>query len=120
MSHRVHIAEEQLKDHLNEREWTREDQEHFLHMIGRSALLNCQNALAVLEYQQATDERIEAEKEHDRWAIGRSFDIRPRVIPEEFFEERLPFPVIERPDIAQLDQSMFAPEHIQKRFEETI
>ncbi len=88
MSYRVNHHEEALIEHINEREWTQEDKEHFLHMIGRSALMSAQGVLTVLEFQQATDERIEAEKEFDRWAIAREMT------------------VIERTDTAQLDQTI--------------
>lgn len=88
MSHRRNEYLERLQEHMEEREWTNEDKEHFLHMIGHSALLSTQSALSVLEFQQLTDERIEAEKEHDRWAIAREMT------------------VIERTDTAQLDQTI--------------
>ena len=50
--------------------------------------MSAQGVLTVLEFQQATDERIEAEKEFDRWAIAREMT------------------VIERTDTAQLDQTI--------------
>lgn len=66
MSHRVNHYREHLIEHLTEREWSQEDIAHFTHMIGHSALMSYQGVLSILEYQQATDERIQAEKEHDR------------------------------------------------------
>ena len=90
MGHRVHIAEEQLKEHLVEREWDSKDIDGFLHMIGRSALLSCQTALHVLEIQGAIDARIQSERDFDAtfisgdgWGRGRG------VIPQDFFEQRL-------------------------------
>ena len=73
MSHRNDFYHEQLVDHITERDWSEEDKTHFLHMIGHSALMSEQGALSILEFQQATDERVQAEKEFDRWAIGRQF-----------------------------------------------
>lgn len=66
MSHRRNEYLERLQEHMDEREWTDADKEHFLHMVGHSALLSTQSALSVLEFQQLTDERIEAEKEYDQ------------------------------------------------------
>ena len=59
------LCHELLIHHLEERDWTEEDRLHFLRMVGRSTLLSAQSALAVLEFQQATDERIQAEKDYD-------------------------------------------------------
>lgn len=73
MSHRVNHYHEQLIEHLDERKWSDEDKQHFLHLIGHSALMSEQGALSILEFQQATDERVQAEKEFDRWAIGQQF-----------------------------------------------
>lgn len=81
-----HYAEA-LTEHLTERGWTPDDIAHFSHMVGHSALMSSQGALSVLEFQQATDERLAAEAQHDEWAIG-------------------PIPIIERPDAGQLDQSL--------------
>lgn len=136
MSYRVNHHEEALIEHINEREWTQEDKEHFLHMIGRSALMSAQGVLTVLEFQQATDERIEADKEHDRWAIGQEFG---EFTPEQFkateryqmcedgeFPEIPPVgwggglgkPVI--PETFFEDTSPFVSDHVQRRFEETL
>lgn len=65
MSHRVDHYRERMVEHLQAREWTQQDIEHFAHMVGHSALLSSESALFVLEFQQATDERIEAEKAFD-------------------------------------------------------
>lgn len=65
MSHRNNIWHERLQEHLNHREWSQEDKDHFAHMVGHSALMSEQGVLAVLEFQQATDERIQAEKDFD-------------------------------------------------------
>lgn len=78
MSHRVNHYHEQLIEHLDERKWSDEDKQNFLHMIGRSALMSTQGVLAVLEYQQATDERIEAERRFDEAFVPG--------IPQDFFE----------------------------------
>lgn len=66
MSHRVNHWHEALVEHLTEREWSEEDIAHFAHMIGHSALMSEQGVLSVLEFQQATDERIEAERQYDK------------------------------------------------------
>lgn len=92
MGHRVHIAEEQLKEHLVEREWDSKDIDGFLHMIGRSALLSCQTALHVLEIQGAIDARIQSERDFDDTFIPEEFRDRGSgrpVIPQDFFEQRL-------------------------------
>jgi len=106
MSHRRNEYLERLQEHLDEREWTTEDKEHFLHMVGHSALLSTQSALSVLEFQQITDERIQAEKDFDEtfvpgdgWGNGRG------VIPQSFFED---------------SSEAIDPGFIQGRFEETL
>ena len=91
MSHRRNEYLERLQEHMEEREWTEEDKEHFLHLVGHSALLSTQSALSVLEFQQATDERIEAEKKYDELFVC---------------------PVLERTEVAN--------DHFQQRFEETL
>lgn len=78
MSHRVNHYHEQLVEHLTQREWSDEDKQNFLHMVGRSALMSAQGVLSVLEYQQATDERIKAEKQFDEAFVPG--------IPQDFFE----------------------------------
>jgi len=95
MSHRRNEYLERLQEHMDEREWSEEDKEHFLHMVGHSALLSTQSALSVLEFQQLTDERIEAEKQHDQvfsgdgWGNGRGVPVIERtVIAQDFFEQR--------------------------------
>lgn len=80
MSHRRNEYLERLTDHMDEREWSSEDKEHFLHLVGHSALLSCQSALTVLEFQQATDERIQAEKDFDEAFVPK--------VPQDFFEQR--------------------------------
>lgn len=80
MSHRNDFHRERLVEHLQEREWTQEDIEHFTHMVGHSALLSSESAMFVLEFQQATDERIQAEKDYDEVFVPR--------IPEDFFQQR--------------------------------
>lgn len=69
MSHRRNEYLERLQEHMVEREWSEEDKDHFLHMVGHSALLSTESALHVLEFQQATDERIAAEKAFDETFI---------------------------------------------------
>lgn len=91
MSHRVNHHEQALLEHINEREWTQEDKDHFLHMIGRSALMSHEGVLRVLETQQQIDEQIQAEKRYDELFVC---------------------PQIERTDVAQ--------EYFQQRFEETL
>lgn len=80
MSHRNNFWHEQLNEHLERREWSEEDKAHFLHMVGHSALLSSESALSVLEFQQATDERIEAEKDFDEAFVPK--------VPQDFFEQR--------------------------------
>lgn len=85
MSHRRNEYLERLQEHMEEREWTTEDKEHFLHMVGHSAILSTQSALSVLEFQQLTDERIAAEKAFDRTFVP---DQCRGVIPQDFFQQR--------------------------------
>lgn len=80
MSHRVNHWHEALVEHLDQREWSEGDKVHFLHMIGHSALMSEQGVLSVLEFQQATDERIQAEKDFDEVFVPR--------VPQDFFEQR--------------------------------
>lgn len=92
MSHRVNHWHEALIDHVTEREWTDEDIAHLSHMIGHSALMSEQGVLAVLEFQQAIDERIEAEKQFDEVFVpgaqqGYGVDEVSR-IPEDFLQQR--------------------------------
>lgn len=65
MTHRVDHYREALAEHLTEREWHPKEVESFVTMIGRSALSSYQSALNILEYQQAVDEQVQAEKQHD-------------------------------------------------------
>lgn len=65
MSHRVNHWHEALIGHVTERDWSDEDIAHLSHMIGHSALMSEQGVLTVLEFQQATDERIQAERDFD-------------------------------------------------------
>jgi len=81
MGHRRDEYHERVLENLEEREWTQEDKDHFFHMIGHSALMSNQGVLAVLEFQQAVDERIEAEKKYDALFVE--------------------CPVLERTDLAQ-------------------
>lgn len=105
MSYRRNEYLERLQEHLDEREWTAEDKEHFLHMVGHSALLSTQSALSVLEFQQLTDERIEAEKQHDQVFSGDGWGNGRGVIPQSFFED---------------SSEAIDPGFIQGRFEETL
>jgi hypothetical protein len=73
MSHRNDFHYEALHEHLVNRDWSKEQIHAMTHLIGRSALLTNEGVLEVLELQQETDELIEAQKECDRWAIGRGF-----------------------------------------------
>lgn len=77
MSHRVDHWHEALVEHLQEREWSDVQITNLTHRIGHSALLSCEGILEVLEYQQEVDEAIVAQKEADRWAIGREFSTQP-------------------------------------------
>lgn len=61
---------EALRSHLEDREWSEVQIANLLHKIGRNALLSAQSTLEVLEYQQAIDEQIEAEKEVDEVYYG--------------------------------------------------
>lgn len=70
-----------LYSHLEAREWSDIQIVNLMQKIGRSSLLSCEGVLGVLEYQQAIDEQVEAEKEYNRWAIGREFGV---FTPEEF------------------------------------
>ncbi len=93
MSHRVNHWHEALVEHLTEREWSDEDKAHFLHMVGHSALMSEQGVLSVLEFQQATDERIQAEKDFDEVFVPgaqQGYGVDPFVprIPQDFFEQR--------------------------------
>lgn len=61
-------------------------------MVGRSTLLSAQSALAVLEFQQATDERIQAEKDYDEvFCQPTLFDHPPIIeatdISQEYFNQ---------------------------------
>jgi len=89
---RTQLYHELLIHHLEERDWTEEDRLHFLRMVGRSTLLSAQSALAVLEFQQATDERIQAEKDYDEvFCQPTLFDHPPIIeatdISQEFFNQ---------------------------------
>lgn len=97
MTHRNNIWRDRLGEHLAEREWSPEDKEHFEHMVTHSTVVSYQGALAILEFQRSTDERIEAEKEHDKWTGA---DI----------------PIIERPEAGQLVHSIFSPYTAQCHF----
>ena len=81
---------EALTSHLEAREWTERDIQPLIRMIGTTALTSDQGALRILEYQQAIDERIEAEKQHDEVFIQPPlFDEPPHLevtdISQEFF-----------------------------------
>lgn len=65
--------QEALHEHLTNRDWSKEQIHEMSRLIGRSALLTNEGVLEVLELQQKTDELVEAQKECDRWAIGRGF-----------------------------------------------
>ena len=78
---------EALTSHLEAREWTERDIQPLIRMIGTTALTSDQGALRILEYQQAIDERIEAEKQHDEVFVQ-----------PELFEET---PSLEVTDISQ-------------------
>lgn len=84
MGHRLQHWHDRLVEHLEDRKWTEEDKQHFLHMVGRSALMTSEGALSILEFQQATDERIKAEKRFDEAFVPG--------IPLDFFEQRFNFP----------------------------
>lgn len=61
---------EKLTSHLAEREWNEQEINSFVSMIGRSALSSYQSALNILEYQQAVDEQVQAEKQCDEVFAG--------------------------------------------------
>ncbi len=89
---RTHLYHELLIHHLEERDWSEDDRLHFLRMVGRNTLLSAQSALAVLEFQQATDERIQAEKDYDEvFCQPTLFDHPPIIeatdISQEFFNQ---------------------------------
>lgn len=65
MVHNKDIYKEQIIEHLEQREWNEREINGLLRMIGSSALMSEQGALNILLYQQATDETIEASKQHD-------------------------------------------------------
>ena len=73
-----------LHSHLEEREWSDVQIVNLLQKIGRNALLSAESTLEVLEYQRDVDEAIAAQKEHDRWAIGRQMGA---MIPQSFYED---------------------------------
>jgi hypothetical protein len=77
-----------LAEHLYNRDWSETQVANIMHkVIGRFASASAEVVLDVLEIQQEVDENIAAQKEHDRWAIGRRF------LPVAFFEDtqyRLP------------------------------
>lgn len=56
---------EKLVEHLEAREWEERDIKPLVRMIGHNALTSFQTSLALLEYQQMVDERIEAEAHYD-------------------------------------------------------
>lgn len=90
MNHYPNRHREALTSHLEAREWTERDITPLLRMIGTTALTSDQGALRILEYQQAIDERIEAEKQHDEVFIQPPlFDEPPHLevtdISQEFF-----------------------------------
>lgn len=59
--------DQQLVDHLDEREWSDVQIANFLQIVGRSALLSAESVLQVLNYQQQIDENIQAQKDLDEW-----------------------------------------------------
>ena len=90
MNHYPNRHREALTSHLEAREWTERDIQPLIRMIGTTALTSDQGALRILEYQQAIDERIEAEKQHDEVFIQPPlFDEPPHLevtdISQEFF-----------------------------------
>ena len=87
MNHYPNRHREALTSHLEAREWTERDIQPLIRMIGTTALTSDQGALRILEYQQAIDERIEAEKQHDEVFVQ-----------PELFEET---PSLEVTDISQ-------------------
>lgn len=89
MGFRNNFHREQLEEHIERRGWTKEDKDHFFHMIGHSALMSEQGVLSVLEYQQATDERIAAEEQCDEvfGATVVPIDVQD-TLPLDFFRQR--------------------------------
>lgn len=74
---------EALVSHLEEREWSEVQIANLAHMSVTADVMSLQGILRILKYQQEVDEQIAAEKEHDRWAIGREMG-QP---VKEFFED---------------------------------
>ena len=89
MNHRVDHNKEALIEHLQEREWHPKEVESFVRMIGHNALSSYQTALTILEYQQAVDELVQAEKSHDEVFIQPLPEVAPRLeitnISQQFF-----------------------------------
>lgn len=71
-----------LYEHLDDRGWNADDMNRIARLISSTDLLGEQVVLEVLSVQQEIDERIEAEKEYDRWQIARGM-----MIPQSFFED---------------------------------
>lgn len=90
--HRKDEHFERLQDHLIEREWSEEQVINLAYKIARSALLSHEGVLMVLEFQQEVDEGIEAKREHDRWAIGRSMGVpvvERTAVTQDYFQLRI-------------------------------
>lgn len=100
MNHYPNRHREALTSHLEARDWTERDIQPLIRMIGTTALTSDQGALRILEYQQAIDERIEAEQQHDEVFVG---NYQPTLFEESEalepgFKQRL-----EVTDLAQAD-----------------
>lgn len=69
MSYRVDHHREALIEHLTNREWHPKEVASFVRMIGHSALSSYQSALNILEYQQAVDELVQAQKDQEQGIV---------------------------------------------------
>jgi len=101
MNHYPNRHREALTSHLEARNWTERDIQPLIRMIGTTALTSDQGALRILEYQQAIDERIEAEKQHDEVFVG---DYQPTLFEES---EALEPGFKQRLEVTDLMQSDF-------------
>lgn len=79
---------DKMEAHLELREWNGAQIDGFVRMVGNNALMSYQTVNAVLEYQQAVDEQIAAEKKCDEVFMSRRPDYeKPATLPLSFFED---------------------------------
>ena len=89
--HKQEHYKEALVEHLQAREWHEQEIGSFVRMIGSSALMSFQGALNILEYQQAADDLVEAQKDFDEvFTQPELFDEAPKLevtdISQQFFD----------------------------------